>query len=647
MKSLFELPDAPHPRGTGTGRLLRLAGFTLTAFACYFAAARFGLSMLIPEEKVAVFWPAAGVAAGLMLACGRQYLAPTAWAVVLATILANVTSGAPFMLAIVFGIANAVESLFIALSLERAFGRPTALDGMPRVLGFLLAAAAGSALSAFIGTAGILVFGSASATFTEIWLAWFESDAVGVITVAPLVMGVIASLRQPLERLPAVEGLVALGILMLGGTWIFLQPAVGGSAPLISPAVIIFPLLLWIAARTPPAFSAAASFAVAAIVAITLTRGVGRFGDALIPLDDRVAAAQIAITAATFCALVLSALFEERRLAELRLKEREGQLYRALAAGRITAFEWITSGSNAERLQIVGTPSLTTGTPRRISRETYLAAIVPEDRDRVVATLKSLTPATPEYTVTYRYRVSEDRTVWLEETGKMEFDEAGAMIRVSGLARDVTELMNAAGSQRRLISELNHRVKNVLNLITVVVDRSRERQDSVDAYATALRGRIGAMTRTHTRLSSRGWSGVDLADIVTDELAPYSDPAAVRTGGPQVILKPEAAQAMTLVLHELATNAAKFGALAARDGGTVQVAWQVRGSERQPTSVQLLWQETVAVPLAEPTREGYGTSMIRNLLTYELGGTVELKFQPVGVRCFISLPAARVLDDTH
>lgn len=626
---------------------LRWLALTIVLAVGYFIAARLGFLVVAQPENVAVFWPAAGVAAGVMLAIGRSSQAPVATAIVAATLAASILHKAPLEVAVMFSIANAVESLIIARVLFACFGEPFSLDDMPRVIAFMAATAVGCAVSASIAATALVMFGSAKAEWGTIWSTWFESDAVGVVAVAPLAICLRTASARPFERLAALEGLVVLAVLIAAGTWIFLLPGRGAGMSMTSPAVVVFPLLLWLAARTPPVFSAAAVFAIAGVVVTTLTRGLGRFGDVASPLDERVFAAQLAILTASFCALALSALFEERRRAERLLQEREAQLKRALETGRIMAFAWVPSGKDLVRTQIAGYRLGGDQVGFGLDSTAYFAAIDPEDRARFAASLRSLSPAYPSYTITYRYRPAPDRTVWLEETGTIEFDTKGTTRRVTGLARDVTERVHADDRQRRLIAELNHRVKNVLSQITAVIDRSRERHTTVDDYVSVLRGRIGAMTRTHTRLSRSGWSGVGLAEIVADELAAYRSGQNVSIDGPPIILTPEAAQAMTLVVHELATNAAKYGALAPRGSGRVEVSWQMKGPGSNPDTLECVWQEHVSTPVPKPVHDGFGTSMIRNLLPHELGARVELTFQPDGARCVMTLPVGRAIDFTH
>lgn len=647
------MPTLLDPAKPGEGRLrvllapLRWLGLAAVLAVGYFLAAWLGLLVVAQPAHVAAFWPAAGVAAGIMLAMGRSSQTPAATAVVAATLAVNILNNAPAEVAAMFAIANAVECLIIARLLIASFGEPFSLDDMPRVLSFMAATAAGCTVSAAIAATALVIFGSANADWGTIWVAWFESDVVGVVAVAPLVIGLRTASARPLDGLAALEGVVVLAVLIAAGTWMFLLPSRGGGMSVISPAVVVFPLMLWLAARTPPVFSAAAASAIAAVVVTTLTRGLGRFGDASVPFEERLFAAQLAILTASFCALALSALFEERRRAERLLQEREAQLKRALETGRIMAFAWVPSGKNLIRTQIAGDRLGGDQVGFGLDSTAYFAAIDPEDRARFAASLRSLSPAHPSYTITYRYRPGQDRTVWLEETGTIEFDAKGTTRRVTGLARDVTERVHAEDRQRRLIAELNHRVKNVLGQITAVIDRSRGRHTTVDDYVSVLRGRIGAMTRTHTRLSRSGWSGVGLAEIVADELAPYRSGQNVSIDGPPVVLKPEAAQAMTLVVHELATNAAKYGALATSGTGRVEVSWQLIGPANHPETLECVWQEHVSTPVPRPGQDGFGTSMICNLLPHELGARVQLSFPPDGARCVMALPVSRAIDYTH
>ncbi len=195
--------------------------------------------------------------------------------------------------------------------------------------------------------------------------------------------------------------------------------------------------------------------------------------------------------------------------------------------------------------------------------------------------------------------------------------------------------------QRLLIRELDHRVKNGLTLVQAVVERSRDTSPSIENFYPALEGRIRSMARTHSMLSRERWQGLELAELIETELAPYQDLALDTLSGPPVMLGPTLAQSLSLVLHELSTNAVKHGALS-RPEGRVFVSWQIETSPPEPERKDLViaWRE-VGVPIRGATRaEGFGTSTIRDMLEYEAAAKVTLEFPHDGARCTIRLPIA-------
>ena len=153
------------------------------------------------------------------------------------------------------------------------------------------------------------------------------------------------------------------------------------------------------------------------------------------------------------------------------------------------------------------------------------------------------------------------------------------------------------------------------------------------------------MARTHELLSFHRWRGISLAELAARELAPYTTSNNTEINGPEVMLKPEVGQAMAMVLHELATNAAKYGALSTKKG-RVSVQWDRRPNGNSPRLV-LAWQEIGGPPVAAPENSGFGTSTIRDLIPYEFGGAVDLTLARGGVRCRVELPAHWLTSDGH
>jgi two-component sensor histidine kinase len=239
---------------------------------------------------------------------------------------------------------------------------------------------------------------------------------------------------------------------------------------------------------------------------------------------------------------------------------------------------------------------------------------------------------------TFRFIRKDGREIWLEQTAKAEFDSAGRLVRMRGLTLDITDRKQAEQRQDLLIAELDHRVKNVLARVAVVAKQTREGSDTMDDLVESLDGRIQSMAAAHSLLSQTRWRGVGLNDLVRDQLAPYAVQANVKIAGPNIVLAATATQALAMVLHELATNAAKYGALST--AGAVSVTWQKPVADGTATTLTVIWSELGGPRVTAPLQSGFGTSLIRDLIPHELGGRVDLAFEPDGVVCRIDIPLA-------
>jgi len=205
------------------------------------------------------------------------------------------------------------------------------------------------------------------------------------------------------------------------------------------------------------------------------------------------------------------------------------------------------------------------------------------------------------------------------------------------LSADVAVRRQSEAHKNLLIAELDHRVKNALATVIAVVSQTRQESRSVATFAEALEARIRSMAATQELLSSSRWQGISLAEIVRRELAPYTTRSNIEINGPHITLKSEAGQAMATVLHELATNAAKYGALST-EKGRVSIRWDQRSSGHSSSRLVFEWQEMGGPPVEAPGKPSYGTTTICELIPYEFGGTVDLVFAPEGVSCRLELP---------
>src|SRR5262249_42445236 len=211
----------------------------------YFLAAHLGLALLATPSDVAVFWPASGMAAGIFILSNRRFRAAILVGVIVGTVAANLMSDRHVLTSLLKGVCNAGEAALVAGLIERWFG-PFAFDDLQRVLGFVIAACLGAAASALGGAATMTLFHSA-APYWEVWRVWFLSDGVGIVMVAPLVIGLGRAWRRPPSRAESVE---AAGVLLLLALIIWHAVThTTGSWLSFDPDAVVLPLLLWLVAR--------------------------------------------------------------------------------------------------------------------------------------------------------------------------------------------------------------------------------------------------------------------------------------------------------------------------------------------------------------------------------------------------------------
>jgi PAS domain S-box-containing protein len=270
-----------------------------------------------------------------------------------------------------------------------------------------------------------------------------------------------------------------------------------------------------------------------------------------------------------------------------------------------------------------------------VSMADFYAGLHPQDREATIAAYAAA--CDPEkralYDVEYRTVGKEDGVVrWVAAKGRGIFDEEGKCVRVVGTAIEITKRKEAEERQDLLAREVDHRARNALAVVHSIVRLTRA--NSVEGYMTAVEGRIKALARAHALLSDSRWHGADLATLVGEELAPYrlGDPEKVLIGGPGVSLQPHAAQGLALALHELATNAAKHGALSSMSG-KVRVTWTIK-----PDFLLLHWSETGGPTIAPPPARSFGLNVIRASIENQLSGKAIFDWLPEGMQCTLSIP---------
>jgi two-component sensor histidine kinase len=201
----------------------------------------------------------------------------------------------------------------------------------------------------------------------------------------------------------------------------------------------------------------------------------------------------------------------------------------------------------------------------------------------------------------------------------------------------ITERKQAQETQRLLMDELNHRVKNTLVTVQAMAEQTLRKSRDSAHFVESFRGRLQALSRAHDLLLRRTWTGIDLESLVREQLLVGADQhAPITCSGPEVQLKPREAVHLGLVLHELGTNARKYGALKVPEG-RLSVSWHLT-TQGARHYLEINWVETGGPAVRPPTRQGFGTLLVQRGLKDSLGGEARITFAPTGVTCDMRLP---------
>jgi PAS domain S-box-containing protein len=336
----------------------------------------------------------------------------------------------------------------------------------------------------------------------------------------------------------------------------------------------------------------------------------------------------------------LNAELEQRvadRTAELersarRLQQSEERRNLALAAGKMGSWDWdLVRGDcvfDEGQKQLFGVDPA--------SFEVTLAGIRDlihhDDWNILRRAISAARRGAGSHQVEFRICRADGGVRWCLGTAAASKDTANQVTRVSGVTIDITDRKEAEERQSLLAREVDHRAKNALAVVHAIV--SLTRADNIKQFVAAVEGRIQALARAHSLLSESRWHGANIVELMQEELAPYRAPNSdrIRISGPSLSLEPSTAQALALALHELATNAAKYGGLSL-PSGSVEVAWKLSGGE-----LSLWWAENGGPPLAQTAPPGFGIRVIKASVESQLGGTVEFDWRAEGLRCAVFIP---------
>lgn len=608
----------------------------------YFLFCKLGLALLQQPEGVAVFWPASGLAAGaLWLSNPTQRIAVTA-GIVAGTIAANLMGDRNVPLAIAFGLCNALEAHIFVRLLNFRSADAFRFKSLASALRFFTSAIVATGVTAAIATLAILAIRPPESAWFDILEVWWISDALGLILFAPPLMTAVESRGKWPGHGEALETLSLFAALIAATAYTYISAPDLASNHMPIPFATIFPLLLWIASRSRPVLLAICISTVAITIVWAMSQGLGYFGNASLPFDHRALAARITLLSIAFCGLSLLAIFTERRDIEerLRLNERRFHELAAAAPGVIFTYRLTPGGLRTMPYASPETEVLLGMRPSALQTDArpVLQQVHPEDQKRIWASFVESRLKLSAWNQEFRFVRPDGDIIWLEGHCR-PVQEADGTLLWHGFLVDVTSRKQDEARIKYLLGELDHRVNNLLGVVQAVASFTASTSDP-KTFAKHFQQRIASLSASHQLLVQNAWTGVQLDELVRSQLAHFKDQfeTRIKIAGPALRINSKAAQVIGMALHELATNASKYGALSGPLGG-IEITWHIT------PDFQFTWAETTNAAVSTAKRRGFGHTVLVDMAKDQLQAHVELQLEDRTVRWVLKSPLS-VVDDT-
>jgi len=250
------------------------------------------------------------------------------------------------------------------------------------------------------------------------------------------------------------------------------------------------------------------------------------------------------------------------------------------------------------------------------------------------------------YSIEKRFIRRDGRLIWMGVRSSTVRDHSGKFLYGVRVVQDITEHKEAEARQKLLIDELNHRVKNTLATVQSLAAQTARGTGSPEEFHQTFEGRLIALSQAHDHLTRRHWQSADLRDIVKGATAPHlSRPEEqIAIEGEAITVSPRIALTMALVLHEMTTNAAKYGALS-RPEGRIEIGWHIEQRPPKSPLLRVEWRECNGPLVEPPAQPGFGSRFIQGSVTAELRGSVRMDFNPDGLLCAIDIPLDPAADE--
>ncbi len=561
------------------------------AFGLTFATAWLGFALT--DRFLAVIWPAAGLITGIWLVTPRA-LRPAALAgVALALIVSSLLAGKSWSVILLSLVTNIGEAWVVGVLLERWIGRPIKIESLPEAGYFVAAVGCTVCVCGFLGSVVLRYLPAGQGLgLGQLWRIWVSSRGLGMLTITPAVIALGAMSRQSFSVAwqdgKGTIGMV-LGMALIAYVVFRVEVAQSELLALLVLLVVVYPFILWLAARREPAWT---YFALLFVTLILILR-LGQEGGLL---RGNVQVAQAFLLVSSFWSLTLAVVMEQQRRAMDSARRSERSMRHALAAGRGYTFEYDPRDDFMRRADPYGilAPFM------QEAGGSFFARVLTEDRPRLQQLIASRTPQRPMYETTYGSRRPDGKIVWLQERGVAEFNEQGVMKRLQGLTMDITRrreveeaLREADRKKDRFIATLAHELRNPLapirtsaellgspiagpaeiawarNVIRRQVGHMSSLLDDLLDVARITQGKL-ELRKEWVRLQTVVETAVEAARPVIDShyhrlVVDLPEPAPVLEADPLRLAQ---------IISNLLTNAAKYS----NDGGEIMLAAQIDGS---------------------------------------------------------------------
>lgn len=321
------------------------------------------------------------------------------------------------------------------------------------------------------------------------------------------------------------------------------------------------------------------------------------------------------------------------------LQASEEQARLALEAGHMGTwwYDHVTGlgGLSTQAALLLGLPAEKT----TITVPEFRSIVHPDDIDRVLGKMRAAVTGDGHYEDEYRVCPPGEEVRWLNAKGRVFLDAQNRPATFVGIFHDITERKRAESQQKVLLGELNHRVKNTLATVQSIASQTLRATPDLSKFKEAFEGRLMALSKTHDLLTRSSWREAYLRDIAEQELAPYRKKGDERViiDGPHVRLSARYAINFGLVLHELVTNAVKYGALSS-PSGIIELVWALSEDEQHRSLLHLRWKERNGPPTQVPKHKGFGSRLIQRSIEGEMAGKMTLDFHPAGIAYDFLIP---------